>query len=253
MNNNTEEIEIDLLRLLGALWRKAWAIALAAVIFGGSFLLGTALFIKPLYKAEALMYVNSSNITVGGTKVSISQSELTAAQTLVDTYIVILNTRTTLEDVIEQSGVPYTYEELMEKKMIQAAAVNSTEVFSIEVTSTSPKEAELLANTIARVLPEKIASIVEGSSARIVDYAVIPSEKDSPSLLKNTAIGAILGFILACGVIVTMELMDEQIHDSDYLIQTYDIPVLAVIPDLLSSKSNNDYYQSAEQRAKKAR
>lgn len=253
MNNNTEELEIDLLRLFSALWRKAWAIALAAVIFGGSFLLGTALFIKPLYKAEALMYVNSSNITVGGTKVSISQSELTAAQTLVDTYIVILNTRTTLEDVIEQSGVPYTYEELMEKEMIQAAAVNSTEVFSIEVTSTSPKEAELLANTIARVLPEKIASIVEGSSARIVDYAVVPSEKASPSLTKNTLIGAVLGFVLACGIVVVMELMDEQIHDSDYLIQTYDIPVLAVIPDLLSSKSNNDYYQSAEQRAKKAR
>lgn len=253
MNNNTEELEIDLIRLLNALWRKAWAIILTAVIFGGSFLLGTALFIKPLYKAEVLMYVNSSNITVGGTKVSISQSELTAAQTLVDTYIVILNTRTTLEDVIEQSGVPYTYEELMEKEMIQAAAVNGTEVFSIEVTSTSPKEAELLANTIARILPEKIASIVEGSSARIVDYAVIPSEKDSPSLTMNTLIGAVLGFVLACGVVVVMELMDEQIHDSDYLIQTYDIPVLAVIPDLLSSKSSNDYYQSAEQRAKKAR
>jgi len=253
MNNTNGEMEIDLLRLLQALWRKAWAIVLAAAIFGASFLLGTALFIKPLYKAEALMYVNSSNISVGGTKVSISQSELTAAQTLVDTYIVILNTRTTLEDVIEQSGVPYTYEELMKKEMISAAAVNGTEVFSIEVTSTKPAEAELLANTIAQVLPEKIASIVEGSSARIVDYAVEPAEKASPSLTKNTLIGAILGFVLACGVIVVLELLDEQIHDSDYLTETYDIPVLAVIPDLLSTKSKNDYYQSAEQRAKKAR
>ena len=50
-----------------------------------------------------------------------------------------------------------------------------------------------------------------------------------------------------------MELTDEQIHDSDYLIQTYDIPVLAVIPDLLSATSTNDYYQSAEQRMKKTR
>lgn len=248
-----EEMEIDLLQLMRALWRKAWAIILVAAIFGVAALGGTAMFIKPLYKAEALMYVNSSNITVGGTKVSISQSELTAAQTLVDTYIVILNTRTTLEDVIEQSGVPYTYEELMKKDMIHAAAVNGTEVFSIEVTSTDPKEAELLANTIARILPEKIASIVEGSSARIVDYAVEPAEKASPSLTKNTLIGAVLGFVLACGVVVVLELMDEQIHDSDYLTETYDIPVLAVIPDLLSTKSKNDYYQSAEQRAKKAR
>lgn len=251
MNNNHEEVEIDLLRLLNALWKKAWAIALAAAIFGICSLGFTAMFIKPLYKAEALMYVNSSNISVGGAKVSISQSELTAAQTLVDTYIVIMNTRTTLEDVIAQSGVSYDYEELQE--MITAAAVNGTEVFKIAVTSTNPKEAELLANTIAQILPEKIASIVEGSSARIVDYAVEPAKKDSPSLTKNTLIGAILGFVLACGVIVVLELLDEQIHDSDYLTQTYDIPVLAVIPDLLSSKNNNEYYRSAEQRAKKVR
>ena len=250
-NIENGELEIDLLQLMRGLWRRAWAIVLATLIFGGIILAGTAFFIRPKYRAEALMYVNSSNISVGGTKVSISQSELTAAQTLVDTYIVIMNTRTTLEDVIEQTGVSYDYEEL--KEMIAAEAVNGTEVFSIQVVSKSPAEAEKLANSIAQILPEKIASIVEGSSARIVDYAVVPAVKDSPSLLKNTAIGMILGFVLSCGVIVIMELLDDQIHDSGYLVQTYDIPVLAVIPDLLSTKNTNDYYKSAEQHGQKAR
>lgn len=250
-NRNDEEMEIDLLKLARALWRRAWAIMLAAVIFGGAALAYTAIFVTPLYKAEALMYVNSSDISVGGAKLSISQGELTAAQSLIKTYAVILTSRTTLNDVIEQSGVSYTYEEL--KDMISAQSVNSTEVFSITVTSPSPREAEMLANTIARILPEKIAAIVEGSSARIVDYAVEPARKSSPSLSKNTLIGAMVGFVLACGIVVIMELTDEQIHDSDYLIQTYDIPVLAVIPDLLSSTSTNDYYQSAEQRMKKTR
>ncbi len=251
MNNNDEEMEIDLLKLLKALWRKAWVIALSAVLCGAAFFAFTMFFIRPLYKAEALMYVNSSNISLGGAKVSISQGELTAAQSLIKTYAVILNTRTTLNDVIAQSGVDYTYEELSE--MISAESVNSTEVFSVTVISPYPKEAELLANTIAQILPEKIASIVEGSSARIVDYAVEPAEKDSPSLIKNTAIGFALGFFIACAVIVVIDLMDDLIHEPDYLIQTYDIPVLAVIPDLLSSKSTNEYYQSAEQRAKKGR
>ena len=250
-NRNDDEMEIDLLKLARALWRRAWAIMLAAVIFGGAALTYTAIFVTPLYKAEALMYVNSSNISVGGAKVSISQGELTAAQSLIKTYAVILSTRTTLNDVIEQSGVSYTYEQL--KGMISAQSVNSTEVFSITVTSPSPREAEMLANTIARILPEKISAIVEGSSARIVDYAVEPAKKASPSLSKNALIGAMLGFVLACGIVVIMELTDEQIHDSDYLIQTYDIPVLAVIPDLLSATSTNDYYQSAEQRMKKTR
>lgn len=51
--------------------------------------------------------------------------------------------------------------------MVQAEAVNSTEVFSIDVTSPDPQEAELIANAIADILPDRIADIVEGSSVKI--------------------------------------------------------------------------------------
>ena len=249
MNNETGELEIDLLRMAQVLWKKAVGIVIAGVLAAAAALGYTAFFVTPLYKAEALMYVNSNNISVGSTKVSISQAELSAAQTLVDTYIVILNTRATLSEVIAQTKVNYTYEQL--KKMISAQSVNSTEVFSITVTSPDPKEAEVLANAIAQILPQKIASIVEGSSARIVDYAVEPSEKASPSLRGNMLLGFVIGVIGACAVVVIRELMDDLIHDSDYLIQTYDIPVLAVIPDLLSSQSANAYDVSAGQQSKK--
>lgn len=238
MENRTED-EIDLLKLAAALWRKAWAIVLAVVLFATAALGYTAFFVTPLYKATALMYVNSSSISVGSTKVSISQGELSAAQSLVKTYIVILNTRSTLEEVIAQSGVPYTYEEL--SKMVSAESVNSTEVFGITVTSPDPTEAELLANTIAQILPERIASVVEGSSARIVDYAVAPAEKASPSLRKNTLIGALLGAVLSCGIIIVAELLDDKLQDADELAREYNIPVLTVVPDLLSRKGEKYY------------
>ncbi len=248
-NNNNDEMEIDLLELAGALWKKVWAIILATIMFASAALAGTVFFVTPLYKAQALMYVNSS-LSVGG-KLSVSLSELNAAQSLIDTYSVILRTRTTLDDVIAKTGVSYTYEELVE--MIEAKSVEGTEIFSITVTSPSPQEAELLANSMAEILPDKISSIVEGSSVRIVDYAVTPAKKASPSLTKNTLIGAMVGFVLMCGIVVAQFLMDDKIHDSDYLTKTYDIPVLAVIPNLLTSKNENEYYRSSEQQAKKAR
>ena len=46
--------------------------------------------------------------------VSFSASELSAAQRLVDTYIVILKSIPTLERVIEKAGVNYTYEQLQQ-------------------------------------------------------------------------------------------------------------------------------------------
>lgn len=238
---DNEEVEIDLLALARALWRRAWAVILAMLIGGAAMFSYASFLITPLYQAKALMYVNSSSLSVGNTKLSISQAELSAAQSLVDTYIVILNSRTTLNDVIKEAEVPYTYEQL--SSMISAQAVNATEVFEVVVTDANPQEAEKIANVIADILPNKIAAIVEGSSARIVDYAVVPSQKSSPNITKLTAMGLLAGFVLSAAVIIVLELMDETIHDEDYLAQNFDLPVLAAIPDMLNGGKDKGYYK----------
>lgn len=238
---DNEEVEIDLLALARALWRRAWAVILAMLIGGAAMFSYASFLITPLYQAKALMYVNSSSLSVGNTKLSISQAELSAAQSLVDTYIVILNSRTTLNDVIKEAEVPYTYEQL--SSMISAQAVNATEVFEVVVTDANPQEAEKIANAIADILPNKIAAIVEGSSARIVDYAIVPSQKSSPNITKLTAMGLLAGFVLSAAVIIVLELMDETIHDEDYLAQNFDLPVLAAIPGMLNGGKDKGYYK----------
>lgn len=240
-NSTDNEMVIDLVQLAKALWRRAWAILLAMVVFGGAAFSYAYFLITPLYKASAMLYVNNSSLSVGSTKVDLS--DLNAAQSLVDTYIVILKTRTTLEEVIDAAGLSYDYETLSD--MIEAGAVNSTEVFSIEVTSPDPQEAEKIANTIAELLPDRIAEIVDGSSVRIVDYAVVPSQKASPSLSRYTLLGLLLGAVISCGVIVLTVLFDEQIRDEDYVRETFDLPLLAAVPDLTAKGGGNYYYRSS--------
>ena len=246
MKTKTNEFyELDLIQWLQALWRKAWAIVLAAIIGGGAAFSVAAFLITPLYEAEALMYVNNSSFSVGNTAFSISNSELSAAQSLVDTYIIILNSQTTLNAVIEEADLDYSYSEL--KEMLHAEAVNGTEVFRVTVTSPEPAESEQIANTITRVLPSAIADVVDGSDVRIVDYAVVPSEKSSPSVTLYTAIGLLLGIVIMCLVITAQEMTDTLIHSEDYLLETYSLPVLAVVPDLITGKGSGYYaYHTAE-------
>ena len=190
------------------------------------------------------MYVNNSDISVGNTSFSISSTEINAAKSLVSTYTVILKSRTVMNEVIKASGVDYSYDKMV--SMVEAKAVNDTQVFSITVTSTNPQEAEMLANTIANILPEKISSIVNGSDVKVVDYAVIASHRSSPSYTKNTAIGALAGFVLAAAIIIIGYLRDDLIHSEDYLTSTYpDIPLLTVVPDLITSRQNGYGYYSA--------
>ena len=39
-------------------------------------------------------------------------------------------------------------------------------------------------------------------------------------------------------------LFDEQIRDEDYIRETYDLPILAAVPDLTARSSGGSYYYS---------
>ena len=245
MNTQTDnnEIEIDLLHLIKVLWQKVWIIGIATILLGVIAFSYAFLFVTPQYQAKALMYVNNSSFTVGSTSFSISSSELTAAKSLLDTYVIILKSRTTMEKVLEETGLDYTYEQISD--MVSASSVNSTEVFQIVATSSDPAEAELIVDTIVKILPDRIADIVDGSSVRLVDHAVLPTQRSSPSYTKYAMIGLVLGFVLSCGVIIVIDLMDTTIRDEEYLTQRYNLPVLAVVPDAYETrKGSYSYYYS---------
>lgn len=247
MKTNNEEIEIDLLELIQVLWSKALIIILVALLCATAAFAYTYLFVNPSYEATASFYVNNSSISIGSSSYSISAGELSASNNLVQTYIFIVNSRTTLEDVIAKSGVHYNYITL--RKMVKTAAVQNTAAFTVTVTSSSPTEAELIANTIATVLPDRITEIVDGSSARIIDYAIVPSSRSAPSYTKNTAVGLLAGAFLAMAVIVVMHLIKQQndvvIHSADELRELYpDISVLSLIPDMTLSEKKGYYYSS---------
>lgn len=238
MNNNNDEdiITIDIMQMLNALWKRLWLIVTSAVVGGILFLGYTFIFITPLYQSSAMLYVNNSSLDVGSTKIDLS--DLTAAKGLVDTYAVILNSRETLEMVIANTGVDYTYEELRE--MIATNTVNETEVFEVTVTSKDPVEAEKIANGIVEILPKRIDTILDGSTVEIVDHAVVPEERVSPNYRKNTLIGVLIGAVICCVIIIVKELLDTGVHSEDYLIKSYpDIPLLSVVPLVADSKAKD--------------
>ena len=248
-NKKIEESEeyIDLVPIAKELWRNALGIILTALITGAAVLAVTAFFIAPTYQATATFYVNNSSISIGSTSYSISAGELSASSSLVNTYLRILKSRTTLEDVIEKGNFPYRYEELL--KMLTTKVDGNSATFDATITSKSPTEAERIVNTFTEVLPDRIAEIVDGSSVRVIDYAIIPEHRAGPSYSKNLITGFLIGAVLAAGFIawrfVINELNDVTVHSSDELRQLYPkVKVLAMIPDMRLSQKKGYYYSS---------
>lgn len=252
--NLMEENPIDLLALAKALWKNILAIALAAVLAGSAAFAYTAFMLTPQYKATASLYVNSSSFRLGVTNYTVSSADMSTSNSLVSVYLYILKSRTTMEEVIAEAGLDYTPERVM--KMISAKGVSGTAAIEITVTSASPSEAELIANTIAKILPDRISDIVEGSSVRVVDYAIIPSRRSGPDIVGNTAKGILAGAVLGAAVVILISLMNqsgnEALKSADDLRAMYpDIMVLAMIPDMRGPEKKNGYYSSYYGQAEK--
>lgn len=241
--NGKEYYRIDVSHVVKSLWKRAWLIALcgfAAAVLG---LLIAVLAVSPKYSSYVKLYVNNSASSSG----SISSSELTAAQNLVKTYGDILISRSTLERVIEKTGVSYTWKELA--RMIEYEPSNGTEIMQVTVTCEDPYEAQAIADAIAHILPVRISEIVEGASMEVVDEAILDLEKVAPSNLQYTLLGFVLGVFVSVAALIVLALLDDRVHDEEYVLRNYDVPVLGKIPDLLKVGGHAYGYRRREYRA----
>ena len=227
-----ETVEFDLRNLLKILVKRSWIIFLCMVIVGASVLVYTVNFVTPLYKADVMMYVNNSTTN---NSAGINSGDLAVALRLVTTYVTIIQSDNVLDKVITDMELNMTTGQV--RSMLSAAAVGETEMFRISVTAADPQLAADLANTIAAVAPDEITAIIEGSNAKVIDYAKVPKSRTSPNYTTNTVIGAAVGAILAVLGILLYSMLDLTVHNEDDLTSVYSVPVLGMIPELSERKN----------------
>ena len=250
--NQHEELEIDLGRIFRAVMNRVWLVIIASVLCAAMAFGYTYQFITPQYQSAAMFYVNNNSFSVGDASLSISSGDLVTSRGLVDSYIVILKTRETLNEVIDYADLDLTYGQV--SGMISASAVNETEIFRVVVTNPDPYEAEKIANAIAYILPKRISNIIDGTSAKIVDSAVVPAGPSSPSFTRNTMIGFLLGFLLAAGIIALKEIFNTTIRTEEDIEQVCAHPVLSAVPNMQSGgKKKAQYYYYGDKKKKSSK
>ncbi|MCD8380907.1 MAG: Wzz/FepE/Etk N-terminal domain-containing protein, partial [Lachnospiraceae bacterium] len=243
-DDNRAVIHLD--ELFKLLLKHIAVILLSTVLLAGAAYVYSAYFITPLYQSSIKMYVNNS--VNSSTSTSITSSDITASQYLVETYAVVLTSYPTLNEVIEQTGVPYTYDELC--SMISTSAIDETEVFKVTVTSADPVEAAEIANAIAEIAPDEIADIISGSSVKVIEYARVATSKSSPNVKKYLLLGAMAGFVLSCGCIMLLSLLQNGLTTEEKIRRDFkDKAVLSVIPQMGEETQKKKKKKGAEEKA----
>lgn len=224
----TETKELDLREVVRTIRKKTWVIVLAALLAGILVFTYTFCFVTPMYQANVMIYVNNGTDNNSG---SVNSVDLAVALRLVTTYVNILKSDTVLEKVIEDANVDFTPSQV--RKMMTAEPVEETEMFRVMITAPDPQMAADIANSIAEVAPTAIPDIIEGSAAKIIDYAKVPTYRHSPSYAINTLIGILVGALAAIVVVVGRDLLDTRVKNEDDLAKICSVPVIGLIPEIV--------------------
>lgn len=251
---NNQEVEIDLIRLLFVYLHRWWIFAICGAVAMTIAIIYSLYYLTPLYTSSISLYVNN-RLDMRETDY-VTTSDMSASRNLVKTYITISNSDRVMNAVSNALNNEYSADYL--KGAVSAEQQDNTELFTVTVTTTDPERSALIANTIADVFPDVLADIVEGSSARVIDYGKVPSGKSYPSNTRNALIGLLIGIVVA-GVLVTVEyLSDVRIMDEEDLSYICEYPLLGQIPEFtqLGSRHLGKYaskygYQNKSDAAKK--
>lgn len=217
-----DEDTIDLLELFMGLLAHWTLIAATAVVGAVLMALYTFFLVTPMYKATATIYVVSRNDSV------LNFSDLQVGSELTSDYIKVFEMWEVHEKVISNLDLDYTYTDMA--SMLSVTNTSDTRMLDITVTNPDPEEAAAIANEYADVGAKYISEKMKTDEPTLMSSARVPENPFSPNKAKNILLGFVVGFVLACAVVVLRTMLDDTYKTAEDIRKYAGLVVLASIP-----------------------
>ncbi|MCD8383641.1 MAG: polysaccharide biosynthesis tyrosine autokinase [Clostridiales bacterium] len=224
-----EEVEpIDLLHLLDGLWKAFchyfWLVLLLTALGAGGLALRSYLTYTPQYLAYATFTVTSSSQSSYST--SNYYNTATASQ-LESTFPYLLTSGSLARIVAEDLGVSTL------NGTITASVMANTNLFTIEVRSSSPQTAYDIVQSLIENYPEVAEQVVGVTELELLDESGVPTQPTNTVNYVNTAIkGGLLGFALGVAILFLITISRQTIQRESDFKKRLNIECLASIPQI---------------------
>ena len=241
--DSDNEIEIDLKDLILELL-AFWKLIVLAAILAGAIGFAISVFVMvPKYESTSQLYVlpRSNSIT--------SLTDLQTGASLTNDYLVVVKGRPVLEQVITNLGLNENYGSLYGRVALNNPS--NSRILEITVTDENPIAAKAIADEIAEVSSAFIAEKMEQDPPQILQYGYADGDPVSPSIIKNTVIGAFLGGVFACAIVIMSYLFNDTIMTPEDVEKKLGLNVLGTLP--MEEAEDDGEKKSTKRRRKKGK
>ena len=173
------------------------------------------------------IYQTTSKIYIAGSETTISLSDLQLGSSLAKDYQEVFKIWHVHELVDERLGLDYSYSKLA--GMVSVSNPDGSHVLYINVKSTDPEEAKLLADTYAEVVQDYIAEKLELRKPQLLQLAQLPSSPISSDIRSTIIKWFVIGGAAASALIVFLYLLDDRIRTGDDVEKATGLATLGVL------------------------
>lgn len=226
-NQESKEIELDVISLFKTLWRRKFSILSTALIFALAALGYSTFVAKKTYQSTSRIYVVSRQNQENN---ALTNQDLQAGSYLVKDYREIILSQNVLSQAIEELKLDMTPGELSKK--VSVAVPTDTRILSITASDADPKEAARIANGLKDVAAEKIIAVTKVSDVTTLDEAVVPQNPSSPNIKRNVLLGFVVGGVFISALVILAEVLDDRVKKPEDVEEVMGVTLIGVIPSI---------------------
>lgn len=220
--DNDDVVEINLAEVGRAIFHRIWLVILAGVVAGAVAFAISRFFITPVYTSTAQVIVLTDDSK------SSSLANLQASAQLTSDYAQLMTSPTVLRETIQDLNL--TMEEDALKKRITITNPTNTRILIITASDPDPERAQRIVNAISQNGSEYITQTL-GVTTPNISGGEVADKPSSPNVKKNTAVGLLIGVLLAIVWIVVSMLVNDTMTTEDDVEKYLNLTVLASVPD----------------------
>ena len=243
--------EFSLKELINIFLPKLWLILIVALVFGSAMAVYSAVLKDDTYTSTTRIHVTKEM----GYGYDYAVSDVDFATSYLETYKMVLTIPDFLSSVLarlEENQMSYLleagkYEELGWNQLTPdriskfISCDSQQDIITISVTTGDPVLSRAIADSISYVFTQEdvLAYPDDVVTVKVLQVAKTPASPNGRNVLLNTLIGVVIGAIISMAIIFVMDMFDVIIHDKKKLEDTFDTPILGVIPRFLAEEGKS--------------